>query len=103
MVCCELDQPFTYPNSRSKDGGADDPGHTASSSAADSALKKEQEEEKELAKEEREQAVSLAKFLDSNRDGFVSRDEWMDGCVECDVFSGLGEGIRCDVIWGGLK
>ncbi len=42
------------------------------------------------------------RHLDKNRDGFVSKEEFLKGCVEADVFDGLVEGFRGHLVWGEL-
>ena len=56
----------------------------------------------EQVKLEKEKAASVVKHLDKNKDGFVSCEEFVSGCIEADIFDGLIQNFRGDLLWGDL-
>ncbi len=63
---------------------------------------KEKEKKEEQAKLEKEKADRIVRALDKNKDGFVSKEEFVKGCKELDIFEGIASGLKGDVLWGEL-
>ena len=68
--------------------------------------KPEEEEEelvfKELDEEEKLRAKEVVKYLDANGDGFVSKDEFVQGCLDDEDFFGIASSFHGELIWGQL-
>lgn len=69
----------------------------------DSAEKaKEDEVNPDLDEQERERAKEVVKYLDADNDGFVSKDEFVQGCLDDEDFFGIAPSLHGDLIWGTL-
>lgn len=75
----------------------------AEEAAAAEAAKQEEEENEEDKEPEfdpRENARATFRFLDINRDGMLSEDEFVDGCLADPMFLVMLETFNCDFLWG---
>ena len=83
----------------------------AALAAAEEAAAKAAEEQARLEAEEndepqepefdpRENARMTFKFLDVNRDGQLSEDEFVDGCLADPMMMMMLESFKCDFLWG---
>jgi len=64
-------------------------------------LEEEQEnEDKEPAFDPRENARMTFKFLDTNKDGQLSEDEFVDGCLDDPMMMAMLQSFTCDFLWG---
>jgi len=67
-------------------------------------LDAEEEEDKEPEFDPRENARMTFKFLDINKDGQLSEDEFVDGCLGDPMMMCMLESFKCDFLWGeGLR
>ncbi len=56
--------------------------------------------EKEPEFDPRESARTTFRFLDVNRDGMLSEDEFVEGCLSDPMFMVMLETFNCDFLWG---